>query len=64
MRITRTKILSMHDLLDGAQGIVYIHEAIKGRVQDLFRASVSSTTVAFRVNLICRQFYSAETRSR
>jgi hypothetical protein len=39
MRIMRTKILSMRELLDGAQGILYISEAIKYRVQDLTRLS-------------------------
>jgi hypothetical protein len=45
MRIMRTKILNMRDLLEGAQGILYIHEAITYRVQDLTRVSVSSTIV-------------------
>jgi hypothetical protein len=40
----RTKILSMGDL-GGAQGIVYIREAVKYRVQDLTRVSISSSTV-------------------
>jgi hypothetical protein len=41
----RTKILSMRDLLEGAQGILYIKEAVTYRVQDLTRVSVSSYTV-------------------
>jgi hypothetical protein len=45
MRIMRTKILSMRDLLDGAQGVVYINEAITYRVQDLSRVSISSSTL-------------------
>jgi hypothetical protein len=43
MRIMRTKILTMRDLLEGAQGIIYIHEAITYRVQDLTRVSISSS---------------------
>ena len=45
MRIMRTKILSIRELLDGAQGILYISEAIKFRVQDLTRLSNLSSTV-------------------
>ena len=41
MRIMRTKILSMRELMDGWQGIMYIGEAITCRVQDLTRVSVS-----------------------
>jgi hypothetical protein len=64
MRSMRTKIISMRELQEGAQGILYIQEAIKYRVQDLTRASVSSSTVACYVNLVLRQLLSAETRSR
>ena len=39
----RTKILSVRELLDGAQGIVYISEAIEFRVQDLTRLSILSS---------------------
>ncbi|KAH9996110.1 hypothetical protein BJV77DRAFT_960842, partial [Russula vinacea] len=35
MRIMRTKILNMRELLEGAQSIIYIREAIGYRVQDL-----------------------------
>jgi hypothetical protein len=45
MRIMRTKILSMRELLDGWQGVMYIYEAIKYRVQDLTRVSTTSSTV-------------------
>ena len=45
MRIMRTKILSMRELLDGWQGVMYIYEAIKYRVQDLTRVSTPSSTV-------------------
>src|ERR1700761_8603401 len=51
MRIMRTKILSMRELQEGAQGIVWIREAIFYRVQDLTCVSVSSSTVACYVNL-------------
>jgi hypothetical protein len=64
MRIMRTKILSMRELLDGTNGIMYIREAITYRVQDLTRVSILSSTVACCVNLIRRQLFSAETRSR
>ena len=37
----RTKILDMRELMDGWQGILYIGAAIKYRVQDLTRVSVS-----------------------
>ena len=47
----RTKIPSMHELLEGVQGILYIHEAITQRVDDLKRMSDSSSTVARYVNL-------------
>jgi hypothetical protein len=60
----RTKVLSMSELQDGAQGILYIHTAIVYRVKDLTRVSISSITVACYVNLIYRQLLSAETRSR
>jgi hypothetical protein len=60
----RTKILSVHELHEGAQAILRISEAITHRVQDLIRVSVSPTTVACYVNLIRRQLFSAETQSR
>jgi hypothetical protein len=63
MRIMRTKILNMRELTEGAQGIIYINEAIVYRVQGLTRMSVSPFTVAC-FNLIYRQLHSAETRSR
>jgi hypothetical protein len=46
MRIMRTKILSMRELQEGAQGIVYIQGAVSYRVKDLKRVSDSSSTVA------------------
>jgi hypothetical protein len=61
MRIMRTKILSMREILEGAQGILYIISAIIYRVQDLTRASVSSSIVACYINMICRQLFSAKT---
>ena len=64
MRIMRTKILTMREILDGAQGILYIINAIIYRVQDLTRESVSSSIVTCYLNLICRQLFSAKTRSR
>ena len=36
----RTKVLSMRELVEGAQGIMYIHSAIVYRVQDLKRMSI------------------------
>jgi hypothetical protein len=45
MRIMRTKILSMRELQEGAQGIQYIFEAALYRVKDLRGVSVSSFTV-------------------
>ena len=45
MRIMRTKILNMRELLEGAQSIIYIREAIGYRVQDLIRVLVLSSTV-------------------
>jgi hypothetical protein len=47
MRIMRTKILSMREILDGAQGILYIINAIVYRVKDLKRESVSSSIVLY-----------------
>jgi hypothetical protein len=46
MRIMRTKILSMRELQEGVQGILYIQGAISYRVKDLISVSVSSFTVA------------------
>ncbi len=40
MRIMRTKILSMRELQEGMQGILYIFNAILYRVQDLKRLSI------------------------
>jgi hypothetical protein len=64
MRIMRTKILSMRELQEGMQSIVYIHYAAFYRVRDLKRASVLSPAVIFCANLICRQLLSSKTRSR
>ncbi|KAF8497394.1 hypothetical protein F5888DRAFT_1906711 [Russula emetica] len=35
MRVMRTKVLNMRELVEGAQGIMYIHSTIVYRVQDL-----------------------------
>jgi hypothetical protein len=64
MRLMRSKTLNMRELLEGAQGILYINEAVVDRVQGLTRMSILPSTVACCVNLIYRQLYSAETRSR
>jgi hypothetical protein len=61
MRVMRTKVLSMRELVEGAQGIMYIHSAITYRVQDLKRVSILSPTVAYYANFICRQLFPAET---
>jgi hypothetical protein len=63
MRIMRTKVLNMRELLEGSQGILYINDAVVDRVQGLTRMSVSPSTVGY-FNLIYRQLHSAETRSR
>lgn len=52
MRIMRTKILNMRELLEGAQGILYINEAVIYRVQGLTRMLVSPSIVAYYANLI------------
>ena len=56
MRIMRTKILNMRELLEGAHGILYINEAVEYRVQELTRMSVSPSTVACYANLIIDNF--------
>lgn len=61
MRLMRTKVLSMRELVEGAQGILYVHNAIVYRVQDLKRVSVLSPTVACYADFIRRQLYPAET---
>ena len=61
MRLMRTKVLSMRELVEGAQGILYVHNAIVYRVQDLKRLSVLSPTVACYADFIRRQLYPAET---
>jgi hypothetical protein len=63
MRIMRTKVPSMHELLEGMDGIIYIRDAIKYRVEDLRRKPVLSSTLACDVNLN-RQILPTETRSR
>lgn len=63
MRIMRTKILNMREILEGMQGIEYIEYAVFDRVQDLRRMSVSPSTVACYVNLMYRQLHPSETRS-
>ena len=47
----RTKIPSMHELLEGVSGILYIREATTHRVEGLKRMSDSSSTVACYVDL-------------
>ena len=54
MRVMRTKVLTMQELVEGAQGIMYIRSAIVYRVQDLERVSILSPTVAYYTNFICR----------
>lgn len=61
MRLMRTKVLSMRELVEGAQGILYVHNAIVYRVQDLKRVSVLSPTVACYADFIRRQLFPAET---
>jgi hypothetical protein len=61
MRIMCTKILSMRELQEGMQGILYIHNAVFYRVQDLKRASVLLPAVIFYADLICRLLLSAKT---
>ncbi len=51
MRIMRTKILSMRELVEGMQGIMYIHNAIVYRVQDLKRVSVLSPSMSCYANI-------------
>jgi hypothetical protein len=63
MRIMRTKILSMRELQEGMQGILFINNAVIYRVQDLIRASILSPAMIFYANLICRKLLSAKTRS-
>lgn len=64
MRVMRSKILSMRELQEGMQSILYIHNAAVYRTQDLHRASVPSPAVIFYANLICRHLLSAKTQSR
>ena len=54
----------MRELLEGAQGILYINEAVVYRVQGPTRMSVSPPSMACCVNLINRELHSAETRSQ
>jgi hypothetical protein len=61
MRIMRTKILSMRELQEGMQGILYIQRAISYRVNDLIRGSVSSSIMDCYVDFILRELFSAET---
>jgi hypothetical protein len=58
----RTKFPSMHELVEGSRGILFIYDAITYRVEDLKRVSASLSTVASYVNLN-RQLFSTETRS-
>jgi len=61
MRIMRTKVLSMRELVEGAQGIMYIHNAVVYRVQDLKRVSIMSLTVDCYANFNRRQLLPAKT---
>ena len=56
MRVMRTKVLSMRELVEGAQGIMYIHSAIAYRVQDLERVSILSPTVPYYTNSFAGSF--------
>jgi len=56
MRVMRTKVLSMRELVEGAQGIMYIHSAIVYRVQDLKRVSILSPTVACQLTSFVGNF--------
>jgi hypothetical protein len=60
MRVMRTKVLSMRELVEGAQGIMYIHSAIVNRVRDLKRCQFCRS-VACYANFICRQLFPTET---
>ncbi len=51
MQIMRTKILSMRELVEGAQGIMYIHNTIVYRIQDLKRVSVLSPSMSCYANV-------------
>jgi hypothetical protein len=50
MRTMRTKILSMRELQEGMEGILFIHNAIVYRFQDLKCAPVLSPAVIFYTN--------------
>jgi transposase len=63
MRIMRTKIPSIHELLEGVGGIAFIRDAIAYRIEDLTRVSVSSSTACY-AKLVRRELFSAETRTR
>jgi len=51
MQIMRTKILSMHELQESTQGILYIYNAIVYRIQHLKRVSILSPTEACHFNV-------------
>ena len=48
----RTKVVNFRDLYEGADGILYVLDAIQYRVKNLASASVSSTYATCRINLI------------
>jgi len=52
MRIMRTKVVNFRDLYEGADGILYVQDAIQYRVKNLASPSVSPTYAACRINLI------------
>jgi hypothetical protein len=52
MRIMRTKVVKFRELYEGADGILYVQDAIQYRVKNLASASVLSTYAACRINLI------------
>jgi hypothetical protein len=48
----RTKVVKFRELYEGADGILYVQDAIDYRVKNLASASVSPTYAACRINLI------------
>jgi hypothetical protein len=52
MRIMCTKVVNFGDLYEGADGILYVQDAIQFRVKNLASASVLPTYAACRINLI------------
>jgi hypothetical protein len=52
MRIMRTKIVNVHELIEGKDGISCVHRVIEDRVEDLTRVSVSFSSTARYLSLI------------